>query len=77
MVAANPAPFFGHKAGNFQPSTPVVGNATKTTSDLTARVLHAARAVGEWVSNSAVARWDQNIQDGVGDGHDVYTYDNR
>lgn len=64
--------FFGHRAGNFQPSTPVATNATKTTSELGARVLHAARQVGEWVSNSAVARWDQNIQDGIGNGQDRY-----
>lgn len=61
--------YFGHKAGNYQPTT----NATKTTSDLHARVLNAARAVGEWVQNSALARWDNsNINDGVGDGSDTY-----
>lgn len=48
--------YFGHKAGNYQPTTNA--NATKTTSDLHARVLNAARAVGEWVQNSALARWD-------------------
>jgi hypothetical protein len=65
--------YFGHKAGNYMPSTGSV-NATKTTSDLAARVLQVARAVGETVSNSALQRFDNsNINDGVGDGHDSYT----
>ncbi|KAB5518149.1 hypothetical protein GE09DRAFT_1066138 [Coniochaeta sp. 2T2.1] len=65
--------YFGHKAGNYMPSTDNV-NATKTTSDLAARVLQVARDVGEWVSNSALARFDNsNIQDGIGNGQDKYT----
>ncbi|KAH8904705.1 hypothetical protein BR93DRAFT_960804 [Coniochaeta sp. PMI_546] len=64
--------YYGHKAGNYQPTTANV-NATKTTSDLHARVLNAARAVGEYVSNSALARFDNsNINDGIGNGQDVY-----
>lgn len=60
--------YYGHKAGNYQPTTANV-NATKTTSDLHARVLNAARAVGEYVSNSALARFDNsNINDGIGNG---------
>ncbi|KAJ9133260.1 Glycoside hydrolase [Pleurostoma richardsiae] len=56
-------PFFGHIAGNFQPSSNFPTNATKTK-----------RETGEWVQLSADARWDQsNIQDGVGDGSDSYT----
>jgi hypothetical protein len=75
--ASKPLPFFGHKAGggNYQPTSHVEAvNATKPDSALTARVLKAVREVGEWVQNSAVARWDQNIQDGIGDGQDVYQY---
>jgi hypothetical protein len=65
--------YFGHKAGNYQP-TKVNASATKTRSELAARVLNAARAVGETVSNSAIARYDNsNILDGVGDGSDSYT----
>lgn len=66
-------PFFGHVAGNYMPGTGST-NATQANSELAARVLRAARAVGETVQDSAIARFDNsNINDGVGDGQDVYT----
>jgi hypothetical protein len=48
--------------------------STNSTSDLTARVLQVARAVGGRVSDGALARFDNsNINDGVGNGQDRYT----
>lgn len=66
-------PFFGHIAGNYMPSAGST-NATKANRELAARVLRAARAVGETVSDSAISRYDNsNINDGIGDGSDTYT----
>ncbi|KAH8893454.1 hypothetical protein GQ53DRAFT_860596 [Thozetella sp. PMI_491] len=53
-------PYFGHKAGNFQPDSTTSKNVTK-------------RDTGEWVSIPNLARWDtSNIQDGIGQGTDQY-----
>lgn len=49
-------------------------NNTNDTKELATRVLKAVRSVGELVSNPALARWDVNIHDGIGNGQDVYRY---
>jgi len=51
-----------------------VTNNTNDTKELTARVLKAVRSIGQMVSNPALARWDVNIHDGIGNGQDVYRY---
>lgn len=75
VVPSKTQPFFGHKAGNYMPDS---GPSDKVHANTTEEYVKRgkallARVTGEWVSNGAVARWDNsNIQDGIGSGSDSY-----
>lgn len=76
VVPTKTQPFFGHKAGNYMPDSGASDQVRANTTEEYVKRGKAllARVTGEYVSNSAVARWDNsNIEDGIGDGSDSYT----
>lgn len=62
VVDTDRVPFYGHKSGNFQPTT-----------NLTDTVNPGNHQTGGRVQNAADARFDNsNVHDGIGDGVDAY-----